>query len=148
MRPSTVVALALTLAAASAHAAMYKWTDQNGTVQYGQFPPTGVQAERISASGTTHKVEAPDGKSPQQRLQELEQQQKQQEGEAAEARGAQQRQDLREQNCKIAQKNLAVLQEDGHHRVRLPDGTVTYLTDEQKQQRIDQANQQVKDNCS
>ncbi len=148
MRPSTLVALALTLAAASAHAAMYKWTDQNGTVQYGQFPPTGVQAERISASGTTHKVEAPDGKSPQQRLQELEQQQKQKDEEEAESRVAQQRNDLRQQNCKIAQKNLAVLKEDGHRRVRLPDGTVTYLTDEQKQQRIDQANQQVKDNCS
>ena len=148
MRRSTLVALALTLATASAHAAMYKWTDQNGNVQYGQFPPTGVQAERISASGTTHKVEAPAGKSPQQRLQEMEQQQKQQEGEATEARVAQERKDLRQQNCKIAQKNLAVLKEGGHHRVRLPDGTVTYLTDEQKQQRIDQANQQVKDNCS
>ena len=70
MRRSTLVALALALATASANAAMYKWTDQNGNVQYGQFPPTGVAAERISASGTTHKVEAPDGKSPQQRLQQ------------------------------------------------------------------------------
>ena len=148
MRSGTLIALALTLATAGANAAMYKWTDQNGNVQYGQFPPTGIQAERISASGTTHKVEVPDGKSPQQRLQELEQQQKQQEEEAAEGRGAQRRKDLRQQNCEIAQKNLGVLKESGHHRVRLPDGTVTYLTDEQKQQRIDQANQQVKDNCS
>ena len=119
--------------AASANAAMYKWTDQNGNVQYGQFPPTGVAAERISASGTTHKVEAPDGKSPQQRLQALEQQQQQQEEEETEARVTQERKDLRQQNCKIAHKNLAVLKEDGHHRVRLPDGTVTYLNDEQKQ---------------
>jgi hypothetical protein len=147
MRRSTLVALALTLATASANAAMYKWTDQNGNVQYGQFPPTGVAAERISASGTTHKVEAPDGKSPQQRLQALEQQQQQQEEEETEARVAQERKDLRQQNCRIAHKNLAVLKEDGHHRVRLPDGTVTYLNDEQKQQRIAQANQQIKDNC-
>ncbi len=148
MRSGTLVALALTLATASANAAMYKWTDQNGNVQYGQFPPTGMAAERISASGTTHKVEPADTKSPQQRLQELEQQRKEQSEQAAEAGVARQREDQRQQNCEIAQKNLAVLKEGGHHRVRLPDGTVTYLSDEQKQQRIDQANQQIKDNCS
>ena len=66
MRRSTLVALALTLATASAHAAMYKWTDQNGNVQYGQFPPTGVQAERISASGVSAGA-VPSISGPQQR---------------------------------------------------------------------------------
>jgi hypothetical protein len=147
MRAGTLLAITLSLAAAGANAAMYKWTDQNGNVQYGQFPPTGVAAERISASGTTHKVEPQDSKSPQQRLQELEQQQKEQNEQAAEAAATQQRKDLRQQNCEIARKNLAVLQEGGHHRVRLPDGSVSYLTDAQKQQRADQANRQIKDNC-
>jgi hypothetical protein len=148
MRSGTLLALALTLATASASAAMYKWTDQNGNVQYGQFPPSGVQAERISASGTTHKVDPQDSKSPQQRLQELEEQQKQQGEQEAEAAAKQQLAAQRQNNCELARKNLAVLQEEGHHRVRLPDGTVTYLTDEQKQQRVDQANQQIKDNCN
>jgi hypothetical protein len=39
------------------------------------------------------------------------------------------------------------LQEGGHHRVRLPDGTVTYLTDEEREQRIADANRQIEDNC-
>ncbi len=147
MRSGTLLALALTLAAASANAEMYKWTDPDGKTQYGQFPPPGVQVERIAPSGTTHKVEPQDTGSPQQRLQELEEQQKKQGEQAAEAAAAQQRQHVRQQNCEIARNNLAVLKEGGHNRVRLPDGTVSYLTDEQKQQRIDEASQQIKDNC-
>jgi hypothetical protein len=147
MRPGILVALALTLATTTAGAAMYKWTDQNGRVQYGQFPPTGVESERISSAGTTHKVDPQDSKSPQQRLQELEARQKQQGEQDAEAAAKQQLAAQRQSNCDIARKNLAVLQEDGHHRVRLPDGTVTYLSDEQKHERIENANRQIKDNC-
>lgn len=148
MRAGTLLAMTLILAAAGANAAMYKWTDQNGNVQYGQFPPTGVEAERISASGTTRKVEPQDSKSPQQRLEELEEQKKQEGEQEAETAATQQLAAQRRNNCELARKNLAVLQEEGHHRVRLPDGTVTYLTDEQRQQRVDQANQQIKDNCN
>ena len=147
MLRTTLLALGLTLAVTTAQAAMYKWTDANGNVQYGQFPPTGVQAERISSSGTSHKVEPGDSRSPQQRLQELEEQQNKQSEQVAEAQAEQQRAEARRHNCDIARKNLAVLQEGGHHRVRLPDGTVTYLSDEQKQERIAQANQQIKANC-
>jgi len=144
---STLLALCLTLAATAAQAAMYKWTDASGNVQYGQFPPAGVQAERISSSGTSHKVDPQGSRSPQQRLQELQEQQKQQSEQAAETQAGQQRAEARRRNCDTARKNLAVLQEGGHHRVRLPDGTVSYLSDEEKQQRIAQANQQIKDNC-
>ena len=147
MTRTTLLALGLTLAASAAQAAMYKWTDANGNVQYGQFPPPGAQAERISSSGTTHKVEPQDSLSPQQRLQELEDQKKQQSEQATEAQAEQQRAEARRKNCDIARKNLAVLQEGGHRRLRLPDGTVTYLSEEQKQERIAQANQQIKDNC-
>lgn len=144
---NALLALGLALAASAAGAAMYKWTDSDGKTQYGQFPPPGAQTERISPSGTPHKVAPQDTGSPQQRLQELEDQQQKQGEQAAEAQAAEQRRQVHQENCSIARKNLAVLQEGGHHRVRLPDGTVTYLTDEQKQQRIEQANQQIKDNC-
>ncbi len=147
MRSGTLLALVLALTATAAQAAMYKWTDAQGNTQYGQFPPAGVEAERISAAGTTHKVQPQDTRSPQQRAQELEEQRKKQHEQATEAAAAQEQAELRQQACAIARKNLAVLQEGGHHRVRLPDGTVTYLSDEQKKERIAKANQQVKNNC-
>ena len=146
MRWSSLVAIALTLASTGAGAAMYKWTGSDGRVEYGQFPPPGVQAERISASGTTKKVEPQKVTPPEQRVDELEAEQHKQDEQDKEAAEREQRAAQRERNCETARKNLAVLKEEGHHRVRLPDGTVTHLSDEEKQQRIARNEQAIKDN--
>jgi hypothetical protein len=39
----------LSLAAAPALAALYKWTDENGRTVYGDTPPAGVKAEKVNA---------------------------------------------------------------------------------------------------
>jgi len=50
-RVAWAVALcALSLAALPAAAALYKWTDENGRVVYGDTPPAGVQVERVNAA--------------------------------------------------------------------------------------------------
>lgn len=41
---------AASLAALPAVAALYKWTDENGRVVYGDTPPPGAKAERISVA--------------------------------------------------------------------------------------------------
>jgi hypothetical protein len=41
---------ALALAALPAAAALYKWTDENGRVVYGDTPPAGVKAERVNVA--------------------------------------------------------------------------------------------------
>jgi hypothetical protein len=38
------------LAAGVSHAILYKWTDENGRVVYGDQPPPGVKPERLNAS--------------------------------------------------------------------------------------------------
>ncbi|HEX8009592.1 MAG TPA: DUF4124 domain-containing protein [Casimicrobiaceae bacterium] len=45
-----VAACALVLAALPAAAALYKWTDENGRVVYGDTPPAGVNAEKVNAA--------------------------------------------------------------------------------------------------
>jgi hypothetical protein len=40
----------LALAALPAAAALYKWTDENGRIVYGDTPPAGVKAERVNAA--------------------------------------------------------------------------------------------------
>jgi hypothetical protein len=50
-RASLCVAVcALAFAALPAAAALYKWTDENGRVVYGDTPPAGVKAERLNAA--------------------------------------------------------------------------------------------------
>lgn len=45
-----LVVCALLFAALPAGAALYKWTDENGRIVYGDTPPAGVKAERITAA--------------------------------------------------------------------------------------------------
>jgi len=50
-RASLCVALcALAFAALPAAAALYKWTDENGRIVYGDTPPAGVKAEKVTAA--------------------------------------------------------------------------------------------------
>jgi len=50
LRPTFRLAVcALLFAALPAGAALYKWTDEKGGVVYGDTPPPGVKAERVSA---------------------------------------------------------------------------------------------------
>ena len=50
-RPTLRLAVcALLFAALPAAAALYKWTDEKGGVVYGDTPPPGVKAERVSAA--------------------------------------------------------------------------------------------------
>jgi hypothetical protein len=48
--PLRLAVCALIFAALPATAALYKWIDENGRVAYGDTPPAGVKAERISTS--------------------------------------------------------------------------------------------------
>src|SRR5260221_14731640 len=45
-----IAVCALGFAALPAAAALYKWTDENGRVVYGDTPPAGVKAERVNSA--------------------------------------------------------------------------------------------------
>ena len=77
MRLATKIAIILALTTTTVSAAMFKWTDADGSTQYGQNPPAGVPAERVHVSPQPASQAKP-APSPQQRLKELEQQQKKQ----------------------------------------------------------------------
>jgi hypothetical protein len=50
----------LVLAAAAAHAQqIYRWTDKNGKVQYGQNPPPGVAARAVKETTSSVATPAP-----------------------------------------------------------------------------------------
>lgn len=146
MRKGILIPIILALATTPVSAAMFKWTDANGNVQYGEFPPAGVQAERIKGSPQP-RSQPRDTSSPQQRLKEMERQQRQQDAQTDQAEADRQREEARQENCRIAKKNLATLQAGGNRRIRLPDGTVTYLDDEQRRQRIEENQKRVKEFC-
>lgn len=125
---------------------MYKWTDNSGNIQFGQHPPAGVEAEYIEPPPSV-KPAADQNKAIDNELKQLEQSRVRREQQKAEAEREQQQATARKNACTQARQNLANLQLGGHRRLRLPDGTVTYLDAEQKQRYIDISKQNISDNC-
>ena len=146
MRLATLISIILALTATAASAAMYKWTDADGSTQYGQYPPAGVQAEHVKASPQPASQPQP-APSPQQRLKELEQQQQKQSEKETKAAAEKQRAETIKKNCEIAKNNLAGLQMGGHRLTRLPDGSYTRLSEEERLSRVAEAEKHIKEYC-
>ena len=146
MRPGPVIPLILALITAPAGAAMFKWTDADGNVQYGEHPPGGVQAESIKPAAKPASAPAA-AKSPQQQLKELEAQKVKADEKAAEAQAEKQRAEQRKKNCEIARQNLEQLNLGGHRLTRMADGSYKRLDEEQTQAMVRKNEAAVKQFC-
>ena len=127
---------------------VYKWVNDAGEVQYTQMPPPqGTEVVEVKPppapadspaainSGLEEQVEAMD-----ERMQDRETAAKKSALEAEIER-------VSKQNCETARKNLAELQQGGIKRYQTGDGKVIRLTEEDRQQRIAEANGQIQEFC-
>jgi len=143
-----VLLLVATASPAADSQNMYKWTDDQGEVHYTQFPPPGRQVEIL------HGVRPPDqssetaGNDLQKQLEAVEQQNDKQQQETKDADQKADIQKIRKTNCEAAHQNLVNLNRGGNVRYMGADGKVMRLTEEERQKRIDEANQQIKENCN
>lgn len=137
-----------TIASLPAHASgeIYKWVDTAGETHYTQLPPpegiTATEVRRAPAAESSgadaqlqQQVEAMD-----KRLEARDKAKSNAEMDAEIAR-------ITRENCEIAKKNLAELQQGGVKRYRTGDGKVIRLTEEDRQQRIAEANSQIQEFC-
>lgn len=145
MRPVNIFTLLLMLVTGTASAAMYKWTDANGHVQYGQYPPAGSQAERVNAAPAPKA--APAAKSPQQRVEELEKRQGEEQQRKSESAQKLKDAENRKINCANAHQNLERLNYGGNRLVHMPDGSYQRLDEKQKQEQIEKNQKAIKDFC-
>jgi Domain of unknown function (DUF4124) len=131
---------------------IYKWTDDSGEVHYTQTPPpNGVAAQEIQGAhppaGSEDTI-----RHEQQRLQQqldaFEERRAEQEEQEAIEKQAREIAKIDEKNCITAQGNLAKLQQGGIKRYLTPEGEVIRLTEEDRQQRISEAQQQVDKYCT
>jgi Domain of unknown function (DUF4124) len=151
LRRLPVIGALLVFAAASPAADaqdIYKWTDDQGEVQYSQFPPPGREAEKLYAAPPPAQSPVTIENGLQKQVETMEQQNKEQLQGAKDAKQWAEIQKIRRKNCETAHKNLINLQRGGNIRYKGPNGEVIRLTEEERQKRIDEANQQIKDNCN
>ena len=124
-----------------ATAAVYQWVDENGVTVYSQTPPLSGDARKI----TTQSV--PENTVAKSKLHELRQKAddlREDRMLKKEDKAKEREEALRKKsNCEAARQNLTNLQGLGR---RLYGGK--RLTEEERQQKIEEAQKQIKENCS
>jgi hypothetical protein len=127
---------------------MYKWTDDQGEVHYTQFPPPGRKTEIMQPPPPPAEPPTGSENDLQKQLDTIKQQNDKQLQETREADQQAEIQKIRKKNCETAHKNLMNLNRGGNVRYMGPNGEAIRLTEEERQKRIDETNQQIKENCS
>ena len=132
-----LLAAAATGFAASATAAMYKWTDKDGNVQYTETPPPEGNSTEIAppprvaapaTNGAANKDEAQKDKNA-----------------TAEPPLTPEQLEIYQRNCEAARGNLETYKTA--RRVQQSDGEVVVMDDEKRQQKTQQAEEQIKKFC-
>jgi Domain of unknown function (DUF4124) len=127
---------------------IYKWTNDQGEVQYTQFPPPGRPAEILHGALPPAQSSETAGNDLQKQVETMDKQNEEQLQGAKDAKQWAEIQKIRRSNCETANKNLVNLQRGGNVRYLGPKGEVIRLTEEERQKRIDEANKQIKENCN
>lgn len=142
-----ILATLALLVSMTSYAEMYKWTDEKGQVHYTQTPPPGVNAEQF-------KAPPPPTVNPNKAQQEIEaliQEQKQLDQQREYQKQLEKQKQTQKQNdekrCGTAKKNLVNFQNNPSRKVRNEDGSITRLTEEDRQQRIKFYQDRVKIYC-
>jgi Domain of unknown function (DUF4124) len=146
------------LASANAFAGLSKWVDADGKVHYSdQPPPANVKAKTLrvtsdaaapaSAGGTAAASAPAVPKTIAEREAELKKAQQAKKEAADKAAQEQARTEGEKTNCGAAQQSLRSLQEGVRMMEIDAKGERSYLDDEQRRQRIEKAQQNIKTYC-
>ena len=129
----------------------YKWVDEKGITHYSAQPPTDkeIKADRIETS----RGEAPSSealKSQEERRQSLREaadQRNEKKMKQAEQVSAAEQKEQNKKNCDQAASNMKTLLENARVRETRQDGEVSYLSEEERQDRIKQNRDYVDTYC-
>jgi hypothetical protein len=152
-QPAWPLLIGLCIAAALLHAPVsaeiYKWTDAAGEIQYSQFPPPGgVKTEKIQ--GAPPPADDPDvaNEALQKQVDAMnktitEKQEKDKEKEMEKQLAA-----TNKRNCVTSQDNLRKLEEGGRRRYLTAGGEVMRFTEEERQEQISAAKEEMEKYCT
>jgi hypothetical protein len=155
MRNLLLFLLALGFSATAA-AQLYKWTDKDGKVRYGDVPPPGAEATRVrppSAGAESAPAPAEAKKDAGAKDKDLSPEaafrKRQQEREAQEQKSAQERAeaDKKQANCQQAQGQLRLLQSGQRMTTMNAAGERVFMDDAQRARDIERAQGAVSEWC-
>lgn len=144
-----MMAITALLVAGGVNAAMYKWVDETGQMVYSQTPPPSGDVVRIE------KRAAPDPAEGERLREELRKEVErnydkatEREQRTAERQKAEEQRKARAENCEIAGRNLEALQGLSRRQFNTPKGDYQTLTDDERQQRVREARENIEKYCN
>lgn len=137
--------LLLALSTTAMAGQVYKWVDAQGNTHFGSQPPEGQQATSINTNVATPKTPAPAAVKPAAAAADTDEQ-KAIDSKVKEDVAKQEAE--RKQYCETVRTNLAQLQNNPRIRVQ-EEGKdeVRRLTEEERQERISEAEKGIAENC-
>ncbi len=132
---------------------VYRWIDENGVVNYTQQLPRGIKAQQITTqlgapSVVTDVGEITETRERGERSLSDQQQEMLDELKAAELARQQEVAKIRQANCQQSRDVLASLSLTSRIRVRDSSGTERVMGEDERQRRIDEAQQGIVLNCN
>ena len=129
------------------YADVYKWVDEEGQIHYSQIAPIGQATEVLKAPPPPTILPA----DAQQKIDQLINEQNEAKYERK-RHVQQQQQEIKQQeqqqeNCKRSQDNLQKFLDNPGRRFKQADGTVIRLAEEERQKRIQEFKQDIKEYC-
>jgi|GEM_PF-1151956 len=125
----------------------YRWLDEQGVVHYGSTPPPGVEATKVKTYGgsskstnTTRNTPSSETKAeaPMEDLSNLPPEEVERRKKVAEAQ---------KKVCDQEKARLAVLNKPGRIRMKQPDGSFTYMSQDEIQSEIATTKSVINDAC-
>ncbi|UTF61744.1 DUF4124 domain-containing protein [Gilvimarinus sp. DA14] len=126
-------ALCLGGLATQAAETFYKWVDEDGNTHFGTRPPNGVKSTAIQPkTGHSEPVDY-SHMTPEQQ--------------SAQSSSAQAEAQKDPERCEAARQNAEVLGRGGRVREPTDDGSFRYLSEEEKADRLQQAQEAIEQSC-
>jgi hypothetical protein len=142
--------LILLLSATPTIAASYRWVDENNHVHYSDKPPTGHKTAKVLTTPPSRSEAASDtvaGKTLAERAADLKKSQQDKQKAANQANEKQEMENVDKANCATTRQNLAVLQNSPRIAEYDSSGERSFLSDEQRQERLAKTQQDIEKYC-
>jgi len=135
--------LLLALSASAMASQVYKWVDAQGVTHFGSQPPQGQQATTVNTA-TAQPKPAEQKPAPTTFESIADPEQAKIEERVKKEVAAQEAE--RKKLCETVRTNLAQMENNPRVRIEV-DGEMRRMTEEERQQRIDEAKQSINENC-
>ena len=143
---SCIQILTLCVVVSNSHAALYKWVDADGNVNYSQKPPPGdIAADVIKPPPKVKTDEAIDKLDGQEKYLEGLQEERQKQAEKQQLEDGNEA--IRKSNCELGKDKLTRLTDTPRVQKVDKDGNVSRLNEEERQAKIKEAQALIDKDC-